>query len=79
MDFGWQPIGAVQPHHFTDPPPADVVALFEQVQAKNVKVILGSEVFLSPALEKFGRAAGARFETSLRDDDQGARRPDSDH
>jgi ABC-type Zn uptake system ZnuABC Zn-binding protein ZnuA len=78
-DFGWQVIGAVQPHHFTDPHPADIVALIKQIKAENVKTIFGSKVFPSPVLEEIGRATGARFDTSLRDDDQGPRRPGTDH
>lgn len=68
-DFGWQVIGAVQPKNFSDPTPAEVAALINQVRDQKVPTIFGSEVFPSKVLEEIGRATGARYEDSLRDDD----------
>ncbi len=68
-DFGWQVIGALQPKNFSDPTPSEVAALIDQVSAQQVPTIFGSEVFPSTVLEEIGRATGARYEDSLRDDD----------
>ena len=68
-NFGWQVIGAIQPSDFADPAPADVAALIEQVKAEGVTTIFGSEVFPSAVLEEIASASGARFVSSLRDDD----------
>jgi ABC-type Zn uptake system ZnuABC Zn-binding protein ZnuA len=68
-NFGWEVIGAVQPNDFADPNPAEVADLIRQVEAEQVPTIFGSEVFPSAVLEEIGRATGARYEDSLRDDD----------
>jgi len=68
-DFGWEVIGAVQPKNFSDPTPDEVAALIEQVKRQKVPTIFGSEVFPSKVLEEIGRATGAKYEESLRDDD----------
>jgi ABC-type Zn uptake system ZnuABC Zn-binding protein ZnuA len=68
-NFGWTVIGAVQPGDFAEPTPSEVADLIRQVQNENVTTIFGSEVFPSPILEEIGRATGARYEDSLRDDD----------
>jgi ABC-type Zn uptake system ZnuABC Zn-binding protein ZnuA len=68
-NFGWQVIGALQPSSFDDPSPAELASLIDQVKAQNVPVIFGSEVFPSKVLEEIGKATGARYEDSLRDDD----------
>jgi ABC-type Zn uptake system ZnuABC Zn-binding protein ZnuA len=44
-----------------------------------VPTIFGSEVFPSAVLEEIGRAAGARYEESLRDDDLPGAPGDADH
>jgi ABC-type Zn uptake system ZnuABC Zn-binding protein ZnuA len=67
--YGWQVIGAVQPDNFEDPTPKEVAALIDQVKAEHVPVIFGSEVFPSKVLAEIGRATGARYEDTLRDDD----------
>lgn len=68
-NFGWTVIGAVQPSDFAEPTPSEVADLIRQVQNEGVPTIFGSEVFPSPILEEIGRATGARYEESLRDDD----------
>lgn len=78
-DFGWQIIGAVQPKNFSDPTPAEVAALIDQVKAQKVPTIFGSEVFPSAVLEEIGRATGARYEDTLRDDDLPGAPGDPDH
>ena len=78
-DFGWSIIGAVQPKNFSDPTPAEVADLSDQVKAQKVPTIFGSEVFPSSVLEEIGRATGARYEESLRDDDLPGKPGDPDH
>lgn len=68
-NFGWTVIGAVQPGDFAEPTPSEVADLIRQIEAEGVPTIFGSEVFPSPILEEVGRATGARYEDSLRDDD----------
>ena len=67
--YGWKVIGAIQPRNFEDPTPREVAALIDQVKAQRVPVIFGSEVFPSKVLAEIGRATGARYEDTLRDDD----------
>jgi ABC-type Zn uptake system ZnuABC Zn-binding protein ZnuA len=69
----------VQPKNFSDPTPAEVAALIDQVKAQKVPTIFGSEVVPSAVLEEIGRAAGARYEESLRDDDLPGAPGDADH
>ena len=78
-NFGWTVIGAVQPSNFSDPTPADVARLIEQVRAERVPTIFGSEVFPSAVLEEIGRATDARYEDSLRDDDLPGAPGDAEH
>jgi len=78
-DFGWDVIGAVQPKNFSDPTPSEVAALIDQVKAQQVPTIFGSEVFPSAVLEEIGRATGAHYENSLRDDDLPGAPGDADH
>jgi ABC-type Zn uptake system ZnuABC Zn-binding protein ZnuA len=78
-DFGWDVIGAVQPKNFSDPTPSEVAALIDQVKAQKVPTIFGSEVFPSAVLEEIGRATGARYEASLRDDDLPGAPGEPDH
>ncbi len=42
-------------------------------------VIFGSEVFPSKALEEIGKATGARYEDTLRDDDLPGKPGDAEH
>jgi ABC-type Zn uptake system ZnuABC Zn-binding protein ZnuA len=77
--YGWNVVGAIQPESFDDPTPKEVARLIDQVKAEKVPVIFGSEVFPSKALEEIGRATGARYEDTLRDDDLPGRPGDADH
>ncbi|HVQ87402.1 MAG TPA: metal ABC transporter substrate-binding protein [Actinomycetes bacterium] len=78
-DYGWDIIGAVQPKNFEDPTPQEVAALIDQVKAEHVPTIFGSEVFPSAVLEEIGRATGARYEDTLRDDDLPGEPGDAEH
>lgn len=78
-NFGWDVVGAIQPADFNDPAPGDVAALIEQVKAQGVTTIFGSEVFPSAVLEEVAKASGARFESSLRDDDLPGAPGEADH
>jgi ABC-type Zn uptake system ZnuABC Zn-binding protein ZnuA len=77
--YGWDVIGAVQPKNFEDPTPQEVAAIIDQVKAENVPTIFGSEVFPSSVLEEIGRATGARYEVTLRDDDLPGEPGDAEH
>ncbi len=77
--YGWKVIGAIQPKNFEDPTPREVAALIDQVRAEDVPVIFGSEVFPSAVLEEVGRATGARYEDTLRDDDLPGEPGDAEH
>lgn len=78
-EFGWTVIGAVQPSSFSDPAPSEVARLIDQVKAEKVTTIFGSEVFPSAVLAEVGRATGARYEDSLRDDDLPGKPGDAEH
>lgn len=78
-NYGWTVVGALQPQDFGDPSPLEVAQLIEQVKSLNVKTIFGSEVFPSAVLEEVGKATGAQYEDSLRDDDLPGMPGDSEH
>ena len=67
--YDWEVIGAIQVSDFEDPTPAEVVDLIDQIEARGVPAIFGSEVFPSPVLEQIGRETGVRYVDDLRDDD----------
>jgi ABC-type Zn uptake system ZnuABC Zn-binding protein ZnuA len=69
----------VQPKNFEDPTPQEVAELIDQVNAEQVPTIFGSEVFPSAVLEEVGRATGARYEDTLRDDDLPGEPGDAEH
>lgn len=77
--YGWTVIGAIQPENFEDPTPREVADLIDQIKAEQVPVIFGSEVFPSAVLEEVGRATGARYEDTLRDDDLPGAPGDREH
>jgi ABC-type Zn uptake system ZnuABC Zn-binding protein ZnuA len=68
-NFGWEVVGAIQPSSFSDPTPAEVAGLIEQIRTAGVPTIFGSEVFPSAVLEAIAAETGVRYEDSLRDDD----------
>ena len=77
--YGYEIIGAIQPQSFSDPTPADVAGLIEQVKDEKVPAVFGSEVFPSPVLEQIGKEAGVRYVDTLRDDDLPGKVDDADH
>jgi len=77
--YDWKVIGAIQPENFEDPTPKEIAALIDQIKAEKVPVIFGSEVFPSKVLEEVGRATGARYEDTLRDDDLPGEPGDKEH
>jgi ABC-type Zn uptake system ZnuABC Zn-binding protein ZnuA len=77
--YGWTVIGAIQPKNFEDPTPREVAGLIDQIRSAQVPVIFGSEVFPSAVLEEIGRATGARYEDTLRDDDLPGAPGDREH
>ncbi|MDQ1712575.1 MAG: manganese transport system substrate-binding protein [Frankiaceae bacterium] len=78
-DYGWTVIGAIQPSNFEDPSPREVASLIDQIKAHRVPAIFGSEVFPSTVLEQIGKATGARYVDTLRDDDLPGKPGDADH
>lgn len=67
--YDWKVIGAIQPNDFSEPTPKEIAGLIDQIKEQGVKAIFGSEVFPSKALEEIGKATGATYEDTLRDDD----------
>ena len=79
LRYGYEVIGAIQPQSFEEPSPRDIAALIDQVKAKKVKAVFGSEVFPSPVLEQIGKEAGVRYIDVLRDDDLPGEPGDAEH
>ena len=77
--YGWNVVGAVQPANFEDPQPREVARIVDQVKARKVPVIFGSEVFPSGVLEQIAKETGARYEDTLRDDDLPGEPGDPEH
>jgi ABC-type Zn uptake system ZnuABC Zn-binding protein ZnuA len=77
--FGYEVIGAIQPQSFEEPSPSDIAAFIDQVKAKKVKAVFGSEVFPSPVLEQIGKETGVRYVDVLRDDDLPGKPGEADH
>jgi ABC-type Zn uptake system ZnuABC Zn-binding protein ZnuA len=77
--YDWTVIGAIQVSDFEEPTPREVTSLIEQVRARGVPAIFGSEVFPSPVLEQIGEAAGAEYVDVLRDDDLPGEPGDPEH
>lgn len=77
--YGWTVTGAIQPKNFEDPTPKEVAELIDQISAEQVPVIFGSEVFPSKVLAEIGRATGARYEDTLRDDDLPGKPGEQEH
>jgi ABC-type Zn uptake system ZnuABC Zn-binding protein ZnuA len=77
--FEYEVIGAIQPQSFEEPSPKDIADLIDQVKAKKVKAIFGSEVFPSPVLEQIGKETGVRYIDVLRDDDLPGEPGDAEH
>lgn len=78
-EYGWEIIGAIQPSDFSEPTPADVAALIDQIRQEQVPAIFGSEVFPSPVLEQIAAETGAAYVDDLRDDDLPGENGDPDH
>jgi ABC-type Zn uptake system ZnuABC Zn-binding protein ZnuA len=78
-EYGWTIVGAIQPSSFDEPTPRDVARLIDQIEAKHVPAVFGSEVFPSPVLEQIAAATGARYVDDLRDDDLPGDPGDAEH
>ena len=78
-EYGWTIVGAIQPSSFDEPTPRDVARLIDQIQAKHVPAVFGSEVFPSPVLEQIAAETGARYVDDLRDDDLPGEAGDAGH
>ena len=77
--YGWTVIGALQAGDFGEPAPSEIVRLIEQIKREKVTTIFGSEVFPSDVLKEIGSATGARYESSLRDDDLPGKPGEAEH
>jgi len=78
-DYGWNIVGAVQPSNFEDPQPKEIARLVDQIKARKVPVIFGSEVFPSKVLKQIAAETGARYEDTLRDDDLPGKPGEKEH
>ena len=78
-DYGWRVLGAIQPSSFEETSPREVARLIDQIEALKVPAIFGSEVFPSSVLEQLGKATGARYVDTLRDDDLPGEPGDPEH
>lgn len=78
-NFGWTVLGAVQPSNFEEPTPREVARLIEQIRARKVPAIFGSEVFPSTVLAQIGNATGAKYVDTLRDDDLPGKPGEAEH
>jgi ABC-type Zn uptake system ZnuABC Zn-binding protein ZnuA len=78
-EYGWTIIGAIQPSDFSDPTPAEVAKLIDQIRAQHVPAVFGSEVFPSPVLQQIASETGAMYIDELRDDDLPGKVGDRDH
>jgi ABC-type Zn uptake system ZnuABC Zn-binding protein ZnuA len=78
-EFGWTIIGAIQPADFADPTPQEIARLIDQIRARGIPAIFGSEVFPSPVLQQIADETGARYVDSLRDDDLPGEAGDPEH
>ena len=78
-EFGWRIIGAIQPADFADPTPQEIARLIDQIRARGIPAIFGSEVFPSPVLQQIADETGARYVDSLRDDDLPGEAGDPEH
>jgi ABC-type Zn uptake system ZnuABC Zn-binding protein ZnuA len=77
--YGWTVVGAIQPSDFGEPSPREVAELIDQVRARGVPVVFGSEVFPSPVLEQISAETGAEYVDDLRDDDLPGEPGDPEH
>lgn len=78
-DYGWRVLGAIQPSSFEEPSPREVARLIDQIKELKVPAIFGSEVFPSSVLAQLGKATGARYVDTLRDDDLPGKPGDPEH
>jgi ABC-type Zn uptake system ZnuABC Zn-binding protein ZnuA len=68
-EYGWMVIGAIQPSDFSEPSAKDVADLIDEIEQVGVPAVFGSEVFPSPVTEQIARETGAKYVTSLSDDE----------
>ena len=78
-EYGWTIIGAIQPADFADQTPQEIAGLIDQIRARGIPAIFGSEVFPSPVLQQIADETGARYVDELRDDDLPGEAGDPEH
>ncbi len=77
--YGMTVIGAIQPVNFAQPSAQEVAALIDQIRARHIPAIFGSEVYPSPVLAQIAADTGAKYEDTLRDDDLPGNPGDPEH
>ncbi|MFQ5900773.1 MAG: metal ABC transporter substrate-binding protein [Thermodesulfobacteriota bacterium] len=77
--YGMMVIGAIQPSDFSEPSPREMARLIDQIRAKQVPAIFGSQVFPSKVLDQIGRETGAKVVDKLRDDNLPSKVGDPNH
>jgi len=68
-EYDWTVIGAIQPSDFAEPSAQEVAKLIDQIKQEHVPAVFGSEVYPSPVTEQIAKETGAKYVTSLRDDE----------
>jgi ABC-type Zn uptake system ZnuABC Zn-binding protein ZnuA len=77
--YGFEVVGAIQPADFSEPSPAELADLIDQLRAEQVPAVFGSEVFPSDVLAQIAAETGARYVDDLRDDDLPGEPGDPEH
>lgn len=67
-EYGINIVGSLQAVDYSEPSPAQLAEIVDQIIANDVKAFYGSEVFPSDVLETIQRETGARYVSDLSDD-----------
>jgi len=67
-EYGITVVGTLQAFDYSEPSPAQLATIIQQIKINNVKSFYGSEVFPSDVLETISRETGAKYISDLSDD-----------
>lgn len=67
-EYGITVVGTLQAVDYSEPSPAQLATIIQQIKINNVKSFYGSEVFPSDVLETISRETGAQYISDLSDD-----------
>lgn len=67
-EYGVTVVGTLQAVDYSEPSPAQLATIIQQIKINNVKSFYGSEVFPSDVLETIARETGAEYISDLSDD-----------